>query len=293
MSTHSSRIPSLMPKPTEIREAFSQAAEPWLPEISNDLAAAVWDEIARLGFNGRNYGTHRWLEKNPTSDCIQLARLRINRVSSCQIEALPSTSRTPYQESGLIFSDCSSIGSKIQLIRSALSLISSVPSLNATISYYLRSLHILEAPGPEYDVSHSDPNLPFSIFVSAPHSDQEGKLRLAESIVHECMHLQLTIMERELPLVFAPEVQYHSPWKQTLRPVTGVLHGLYVFAVVYEFLGTLRRSANLTKNELRFISKRRRQILGEVAQVSHLVSVNGLTSDGRRLVCFLNRCFEI
>jgi HEXXH motif-containing protein len=31
----------------------------------------------------------------------------------------------------------------------------------------------------------------------------------------------------------------YSPWKQEVRPVTGLLHGLYVFAVIHQALGIL------------------------------------------------------
>lgn len=292
MSTHSTHSTNLVPISIVFSNALDQSAEPWLPDISNQLAATVWNEIACLGFTSRNYGSHRWLVKNPSSDCIRIARQNFNQSSGCQIEVLPAKSRSQYEKVGLIFSDCSSIIGKLQLIRSAFSLISSARSLNTTISNFLLALHILKAANAEYDISHSDPNLPFSIFVSIPPSNQEGRLRLAESIVHECMHLQLTAVERVIPLSHAPELQCYSPWQQTLRPVNGVLHGLYVFTVVYKFLGTLRESANLLENELTFISKRRRQILNEVAQVAYLASVDGLTNEGRRLVYFLNSCLD-
>ena len=66
------------------------------------------------------------------------------------------------------------------------------------------------------------------------------------------MHLQLTITEEVLPLVGAPEVHFFSPWRQTLRPVTGVLHGFYVFAVVHEFYRVLEshRLSNVRRERL-------------------------------------------
>ena len=181
----------------------------------------------------------------------------------------------------------------MDVLQSALSLIASVPSLHATVAQYLRSLHILESPGADYDVSHSDPGVPFSIFASVPLFERKGRLRLAESIIHECMHLQLTITEEVLPLVEAPEVRLFSPWRQTLRPVTGVLHGFYVFAVVHEFFRVLSLTGSLTSDESVFVSMRRRQIVEEVAQVAFLGSTEGLTDDGRCLVRYLNRCLDL
>ena len=254
------------------------------------MAMVVWGEMAHHGFTPANYGTHRWLEKDPTADCIQLARFDFGNSLECVIESLPTSSRAPYEEAGLIFSKWFSPGADLAILQSALSLIASVPSLHATVAQYLRSLHILEAPGVDYDVSHSDPCVPLSIFASFPPGEGRGRLRLAESIIHECMHLQLTIAETVLPLVEAPEVRFFSPWRQTLRPVTGVLHGLYVFAVVHEFFRVLSRTGFLTSDESVFITKRRRKIIAEAAQVAFLPSAEGLTEDGRLLVRYLNGC---
>ena len=257
------------------------------------MATVVWEEIAHHGFTPANYGTHRWLEKDPTVDRIHFARLDLGNSFECLIESLPRSSRAPYEEAGLIFSKCFSTEANLDVLQSALSLIASVPSLHATVAQYLRSLHILESPGADYDVSHSDPGVPFSIFASVPLFERKGRLRLAESIIHECMHLQLTITEEVLPLVEAPEVRLFSPWRQTLRPVTGVLHGFYVFAVVHEFFRVLSLTGSLTSDESVFVSMRRRQIVEEVAQVAFLGSTEGLTDDGRCLVRYLNRCLDL
>ena len=142
-------------------------------------------------------------------------------------------------------------------------------------------------------MSHSDPGVPLSIFASVPPGEGKGRLRLAESIIHECMHLQLTMVEKVLPLVEAPEGRLFSPWRQTLRPVTGVLHGFYVFVVVHEFFRVLSRTGSLTSEESVFINKRRRQIIEEAAQVPLLTSAEGLTDHGQALVRHLNRCLDL
>ena len=273
-----------------LRAAFCHSVEPWFPEASPFIAAVVWREIAYHGFTPANYGTHRWLEKDPTVGRIHLARLDLGKSGECLIESLPTSSRAPYEEAGLKFSKSFSTEGYLEVLQSALSLIAAVPSLYATVSQYLRSLHILEPPRADYDVSHSDPCVPFSIFVSVPPGDRKGRLRLAESIIHECMHLQLTIAEEVLPLVEAPEVRLFSPWRQTLRPVTGVLHGFYVFAVVHEVFRVLSLTGSLTSDESVFVSRRRRQITEEVRQVALLTSADELTDDGRFLVRYLNRC---
>ena len=248
------------------------------------MNAIVWQRLARHGYDPENYGTHRWLERDPTAGRTQSAVFDLGDTLECRIEVLPTSSRIRYEQLGLAFSESVSTEADVALIQSALSLIASVPSLHAAVAAYLRSLHVLRPPGTNIDVSHSDPDVPFSIFVSIPPSVTDGRLRLAESIVHECMHLQLTMIEAVLPLVGNGNASAFSPWQQRFRSLRGILHGLYVFSVIDACLQTLDRSGSLTPDETTFVGKRRREIANEIAQVAHLTSAAELTDDGGALV---------
>lgn len=253
----------------------------------------AWEDVARYGFTSSDYGTHRWLAKDPAAERICTATVDIGDSYKCIIESLPKSSRTPYEDAGLVFSTSFSVEVVLGALQSAFSLISLVPSLHRTIAEYMRSLHILESTGVDYDVSYSDPRVPFSVFSSVPPAERMGPLRLAESIVHECMHLQLTIIEDVRPLVKMPKVLLFSPWRQTLRPVGGVLHGFYVFTVVHEFFKALSHTDCLTSDEGAFVRKRSRQIIEEATQVPLISSVDVLTEDGQSLVCHLRRCLNL
>lgn len=283
--------------PSGIREAFravlSQSAEPWFPGMAESMTAVTWQAIARRGFVPTNYGTHRWLENKPTAERLEFATLDLGNSLECRIEELPVPSRVRYERSGLAFPGSLSIETHFATVRSALSLIALVPSLYATVAAYLRTLHVLQAPGTDFDVSHSDPEVPFSIFVSIPSGEREGKLRLAESIIHECMHLQLTMIEAELPLVCDRNALFFSPWQQTARPLGGVLHGLYVFSVIDAYFRALGQCCSLTQDERAFVTKRRDEITQEVAQVAYLATTKGLTNEGRALVYYFLRCLGI
>ena len=257
------------------------------------MIAITWQAIARHGFIMSNYGTHRWLENDPTAERLELATLDLGNSLECRIEELPAPSRVRYERSGLAFLGSLFIETHIAAVQSALSLIALVPSLHATVAAYLRTLHVLQAPGTDFDVSHSDPKVPFSIFVSIPSGEREGKLRLAESIIHECMHLQLTMLEAELPLVNDRNALFFSPWQQTARPLGGVLHGLYVFSVIDAYFRALGQNCSLTQDESAFVTKRRDEITQEAAQVEYLATTKGLTNEGRVLVCYFLRCLGI
>ena len=283
--------------PSEILEAvravLSESAEPWFPCLAEPMTAITWQASARPSFVPPNYGTHRWLENDPMAERLELATLDLGDSLECRIEALPVSSQIRYEKSGLVFPRFISIEIHVEAIRSALTFIALVPSLHATIAAYLRTLHILQAPGMDFDVSHSDPEVPFSIFVSIPSGKREGKLRLAESIIHECMHLQLTMIEAKFPLVSDWNVLVFSPWQKRARPLSGVLHGLYVFSVIDAYYQALDQSRSLMPDEKAFVAKRRDEITQEVAQVADLANVEGLTNEGGVLVRQLLRRFGL
>ena len=276
-----------------VRAALSRPADPWFPGIAYPITGAAWQRLVRHGFVPANYGTNRWLEGNPAAERSELATLDLDDSRKCVIEVLPASTRNQYQDFGLVFSESGSTGAEVAAIQSALSVIASVPSLFTAVAAYLRSLHLLQAPGLDFDVSHSDPEVPFSIFVSVPPPDREGPLRLAESIIHECMHLQLTMIETILPLVGAGNAAAFSPWQQRARPFRGILHGVYVFSVIDACLQALDGSGSLAPDETAFVRKRRREIAHEVAQVDHFAIAEELTDDGGVLVGQLLRRFGL
>ena len=279
--------------PDILRVALARSTTPWFPGASRLLAMEAWEGMAHYGFTAANYGTHRWLVKDPTVQRTCFGSVDIGNSFECFVESLPTSSRTLYEDAGLVFSKTFSGEVALGVLESAFSLIALVPCLHRAIAEYLRTLHILEARGVDYDVSHSDPHVPFSVFSSVPPAERMGRLRLAESIIHECMHLQLTIVEDVLPLVETPEIRVFSPWRRTLRPVGGVLHGFYVFTVVHEFLRVLSLIGSWTSEESDFIGKRRHQIIEEAKQVPLLSSADGLTDDGQSLVRHLHRCLNL
>ena len=144
----------------------------------------------------------------------------------------------------------------------------------------------LHDSGAEYDVSHSDPAVPFSIFLSVPPAGQTGRLRLAESIIHECMHLQLSIVEKALPLIDEPHAMY-------CRPASGVLHGLYVFSVIYQFFGCSTLNAHLTSQERLFADLRRSQLSRELNQVVPFARIDSLSREGRCLAARSLDCLPL
>lgn len=155
------------------------------------------------------------------------------------------------------------------------------PELDRLVRHLVRDIYPLAAE-PGYDVSHSQPRWREAIFVSCPErGDDVGAVRLAESVVHEAMHLHLTNEEERAPLVAVPWQTAHSPWRDTERPVRGVMHGLFVFACIHRFLWTLVVAAPLDDDVCRHVGNRIRTITDEMEQVDMGELSRSLTSRGQ------------
>ena len=141
----------------------------------------------------------------------------------------------------------------------ALAFLNLVPTVWLTARTLVRSLHIIDPMADDTDVSFSDPTMPFSIFVSAPPTWSDvASLRVAESILHESMHLQLTLVESVVSLVVPQGSMYYSPWRDEPRNAEGILQALYVFAVIRSFLAAVPERQLPSHNE--YLADRLEQI---------------------------------
>lgn len=166
-------------------------------------------------------------------------------------------------------------GDRAEII-SALGLLDQIDGLTAVLATLVRAIYRLEAD-PDYDISHSDPMKPYSIYVSIPKGEQTASLRLAESLLHEAMHLQLSLIESNVRLVADNSQVGWSPWQGCERPPQGLLHGLYVFAVIHDFLKRLDYARKLSEASGQSVAcmqavadhirRRSQQIADEVAEL--------------------------
>jgi HEXXH motif-containing protein len=170
---------------------------------------------------------------------------------------------------------------RVEVVAAAERLVDQIPSLSLAVRSVVREVFLLSARE-EYDVSHSEPRWRNWIFVSAPgFLGPVAGLRLAENVVHEAMHLQLTELEARMPLVADAASKLHSPWKQEPRQLQGILHGLYVFACISAFFGELLRNATLSGEEAAYIHRRLGAIGDEVATVPAAQLAQGLSEAGK------------
>ena len=271
---------------------------PWMPGLAAGLASAEWTRIERaFGLDRGSYGTARYVQRDRFAPRCALGDVippsGFGSLGPVVVEELDLDTSAPYRAMGLEFAatdDVVRTNAASRLV-AALATISSVPDLAMALGHLLGAIHVLQPPGADYDVSHSDPDIPFSVFVGV--SLEPGpldRLRLAEELVHECMHLQLTLLEAWRPLVCGIEELHPSPWQGRPRPTRGVLHGFYVFAALDAFFSRLVASGGLDPMEAAHVIARRREIVRELAVAAGgLARSCELTDEGRSLVAELCR----
>lgn len=193
----------------------------------------------------------------------------------------PQDALAALNEEGLSTMPCDGLGSRLDPVDDLLAV---TPDLAAIVHATVGAIHPLSAQ-PGYDVSHSQPRWRDRIFVSFPErTDEIGALRLAESVVHEAMHLHLTNKEARTPLVAAMSRTAHSPWRGTVRAVQGVLHGVFVFSCIHCLLSAISRRGSAGEAGQRHVHERLKNIERELGEVDVAALEAALTSEGALLL---------
>ena len=125
------------------------------------------------------------------------------------------------------------------LVDNALSIIYSWrPDLGREIRQISRSIQFIRDPlaHPEKIVSFSDNSTPGALFVSVMQKNSLiDPYDLADSLLHEHRHQKLYLIERCYPMMETTSMLVSSPWREDLRPPSGLLHAVFVFVELYRF----------------------------------------------------------
>lgn len=262
-------------------DARIAAGEPfWLPGLADALVEEFWSTPQATTQAG--YTTARWLGEMPP-----LADAPRNSHEGLTIEPLPKAFHGRFR-------DAAAMGSHAAIRAAIDAALTQLIAGDAgqMVTRLVRAIHVVEALGPGYDISHSEPSIPFSIFVSVPAGERHGTLRLAESLLHEALHLQLTLIERHVPMVRDTTATGYSPWQRFQRPLSGLLHGLYVFAGIDQWLTLLDAAPLISSEDCIYLTRRRAEIAQEIAAVATLGNAPGLTPTGRHLARWLLQSHE-
>jgi hypothetical protein len=266
---------------------------PWLPEITDELAGIGWDALGRgIGLTTNNYCTARVISSDSCTPQNIISRISIppslgQLKSTICVECLSKKFTRKYCEAGIRFYTHEEINDSevLNCLEDAIGLLSQVPTIMPTIATLVRTLHLIKVEDDDYDVSFSEPHIPFSIFVSVPRKLMStDALRVAEAILHEAMHLQLTLIEQVIPLVSSANREYFSPWRGEYRTAQGVLHAIYVFRVIYRFLEQLFPIKDSTSEMTEHIQSRLGEISMQIHEIRSFQDCPDLTVIGTRFV---------
>ena len=271
----------------------------WFPGLGAELAGAAWCRIEKdLGLTRDSYGTARVLRRDPEAERDVIACLEPPGEESCDaipVEILPADSAFACAGPEVrFFSAEDALGGVAGRVQEAIGILATVPTLLPTVCTLVRALHLIDPGDDEIDVSFSEPGLPFSAFISVPGpSAPAGPLRVAEALLHEAMHLQLTLIEEVVPLVGPSERAYFSPWRNEYRTAQGVLHALYVFRVIEGFLGAANDGSGLAPWRSH-ASERRATIAHQVQEIHDFHTCTDLTEEGAAFVIrLLGECLPL
>jgi HEXXH motif-containing protein len=255
----------------------------WFPELTADLTACEWTRLSKeFGVTRFTYGTARLLCRDISTPRTIISLIELSKCCGILLEGVEDWGKS-YRFNFYSVDEIRETSVR-DCIAEALMLIEEVPSLINTIGCLVRSLHVIKPPDEEHDVSFSIPGVPFSIFVSVPESRiSSDVLRVAEAIVHEAMHLQLTLIEQVTLLVSDHSKKYYSPWRNEFRDARGILHGLYVFAVIDKFFEKLLTVSD-SMNDREFLTTRRGEIQSQIHSLERFRECPDLTWFGFRLV---------
>lgn len=256
----------------------------WLPNLTADLAKIGWRTLKNdIGSTSSNYGTARILTGNINAPLSIIPFKDKIGNTSFSIELLPKEITDNYTDSQIDFYNAAELTKQpvLDCLTEAIELIKTVQELYKSVFPLTRSIHLIKLTDDNYDVSFSEPQLPFSIFVSIPKKRIKADfLRVAEAIVHEAMHLRLSLIEKIAPLINSNEQEFYSPWKDEYRNSTGILHALYVFKIIETFYRYLEMKQHFSGSDLEFIKNRRNKILLQIKGVNEFSRSCDLTEIG-------------
>lgn len=254
------------------------------------IQSAVQRLLKPRGLDLESYGTTRYLRCDVSAPRQEVCRLQWSTRRVLLVECLSEEIFERYENLGLRQRQWGSMDDSnvLETISDALEYFSACPELACVIEELLRSIHVLSVDDISIDVSHSDPDVPLSAFVSVPpRFTRNASLRVCESLLHECMHLQLSLVENSVPLVHHNLPVLYSPWRKELRPPSGLLHGVYVFNAIQKFFVLLKK-VTIRRADLDYLGRRSMEIDQELREARESLRSSDLTREGCKLLDLLD-----
>lgn len=260
---------------------------PWFPGLGQRLAEKKWVVLEKqTRLNRENYSTEACLTGKNILGLSPLVHVLQNQIPVFPVPLELALNDSKKNIDTYRLNELQSLP-VLGCIDDAFEWLKIESSIIDTIRALVRNIHLLKLVDDEYDVSYSLPNIPFSIFVSVPSQRIDNdSLRVAEAILHETMHLQLTLIEEEMPLVNQSNQKYFSPWKNEYRDARGIIHALYVFRTIRELITKILRT-DINQSNQKFLIKRKEEIESQLFSLNYFDKSEALTKYGSLLTSAL------
>ncbi|WP_351010264.1 cyclophane-forming radical SAM/SPASM peptide maturase YhhB [Shewanella sp. S1-58-MNA-CIBAN-0166] len=146
--------------------------------------------------------------------------------------------RAPFGKA-IVFEGDELSGAGQELVKQAMGIVKEWrPALAAEMLETCCAVQFIRDPmaDPQKIVSFSDNSVPGALYVSISQADGLiDPYDLADSLIHEHRHQKLYLLERYAPTVLSTSTQVVSPWREDLRPPSGLLHAVFVFVELRRF----------------------------------------------------------
>ncbi|WP_343044702.1 cyclophane-forming radical SAM/SPASM peptide maturase YhhB [Allomesorhizobium camelthorni] len=266
-----------------------------LAELSLQPGAVAWQKTLTAAASGRVIHT---VDGQPivadTSYLADLLERPTNALERLAIGAADPWLRIPF--GGAIYFEDEDLARKARpVVEEALAIVEAWrPALAAEIRMACRAVQFVRDPvaHPEKIVSFSDNSVPGALYVSVWQGDRLiDPYDLADSLVHEHRHQKLYLLERLSPTVEPTDLTVVSPWREDLRPPSGLLHAVFVFVELRRLWAHIRdhgpgRLHNRAVNQLQDTNE-------HLAEAFRTLEACPLTETGRRLTDVLKRAAEL
>lgn len=217
-----------------------------------------------------------------------LARLQGSPEQSPEVHANDPWLRRPFGNA-IHFEDQEVLPAAEPLLHEAISILHQWrPAVAQELRRICRAVQFIRDPAADPDkiVSFSDNAVPGALYVSVMQRDSLiDAYDLADSLLHEYRHQKLYLLERLAPVVEPTTRKVVSPWRQDLRPPSGLFHAVFVFVELRRFWKHVR-SLNLD----RLNTRAENQLMDTDARLSEaFLTLTGcpLTATGRSLAAVL------
>lgn len=210
----------------------------WVEALVNRPGSVAWYRTILSTENGRRLHSVDGTPLVADGDYLRYLREEANLKDGISVATVDPWLRRPFGNS-IVFEGERVTSLARPLVNQAIEIISKWrPALAKELHKTSGTVQFIRDLSAHQDkiVSFSDNEVPGALYMSVV---QGGNLidayDLADSLIHEHRHQKLYLLERLAPTVKPTTMKVISPWREDLRPPSGLLHAAFVFVELRRF----------------------------------------------------------